>query len=135
MTALPPCVRHIRNHCRCIVRIERFEKGRLMAFTVLHVSLTDGAGEAYAVDLKKEPRTWEDQSPAGREISNITQGDSVTSTANGLACSDGQGGTTLLLRGASWNAKQGDSGGADRQHDPGGPVDADWNWEVSKIDS
>jgi hypothetical protein len=106
-----------------------------MNFTVLHIALTDGSGEAYAVDLKKEPRNWEDMSPAGHEISSITQGDNVTSGPSGLACSDGQGGTTLMLHGANWNMKKGDSGGADRQHDPGGSVETDWNWEVSNIES
>jgi hypothetical protein len=101
---------------------------------IFGVKLTDGSGDdGYGVSLKKEASTWEDKSSAGHEICSITQGGNVVSSGGGLACENTAGGMALTLNGASWNMAKGDKGGAYRQHDPGGPVEQDWTWEVKSV--
>jgi hypothetical protein len=101
---------------------------------IFTVTVTDGSGDnGYGVLLKKEASVWVDNSSAGHEISSITQSGNVNSSGGGLACGDGAGGTTLMLNGADWGMANGAKGGALRQHDPGGPVERDWSWEVTTV--
>jgi hypothetical protein len=104
------------------------------AMTTFSLRLTDGAGDGgYAVDLRREASTWEDMSSAGHEICSITQGGNVVDRGGTLACDNTAGGYALVLHGANWNMSVGDTGNADRQHDPGGNVERDWEWEVTRI--
>ncbi|MDF1635578.1 hypothetical protein [Mycoplana sp. MJR14] len=105
-----------------------------VSMTKYRLKLTDGSGDdGYAVLLKKEASVWDDDSSSGHEISEITQGGNVYELKTGLACSDGAGGNSLLLVGASWSMQAGDSGSAHRQKDPANSVEEDWIWLVESV--
>jgi hypothetical protein len=105
-----------------------------MNFTIISVSLTDESGNAYAVELNKEAKNWEDKSPSGRSISSMNQSGNANSSNAGIECSDG-GISVLILRRANWSMAVGANGGADHQRDSIDSIETDWSWNVDAINT